>query len=86
VLVALQIEQRWRSRRSSSSVCDRGDRYLSTGVFPGMSFRDHVLHELRRRRLAPIAVEEDGGAKTRLRCAACGWTHWNNPTPGARLR
>ncbi len=31
--------------------------------------------------LAPISLEEDGGAKTRLRCAACGWTHWNNPTP-----
>ena len=31
--------------------------------------------------LAPISVEEDGGAKTRLRCPACGWTHWNNPTP-----
>lgn len=24
---------------------------------------------------------EDGGDKTRLRCPACGWTHWNNPTP-----
>lgn len=24
---------------------------------------------------------EDGGAKERLRCIACGWTHWNNPTP-----
>ena len=24
---------------------------------------------------------EDGGLKSRLRCAACGWTHWNNPTP-----
>ena len=24
---------------------------------------------------------EDGGEKARLRCAACGWTHWNNPTP-----
>jgi NAD+ diphosphatase len=24
---------------------------------------------------------EDGGAKERLRCPACGWTHWNNPTP-----
>ena len=24
---------------------------------------------------------EDGGAKARLRCPACGWTHWNNPTP-----
>jgi NAD+ diphosphatase len=32
-------------------------------------------------RLESIAVEEDGGAKTRLRCPACGWTHWNNPTP-----
>lgn len=24
---------------------------------------------------------EDGGEKMRLRCPACGWTHWNNPTP-----
>ena len=24
---------------------------------------------------------EDGGEKTRLRCPACDWTHWNNPTP-----
>ena len=32
-------------------------------------------------RLEPILLEEDGGAKTRLRCPACGWTHWNNPTP-----
>ncbi len=31
--------------------------------------------------LALLAAEEDGGAKERLRCAACGWTHWNNPTP-----
>ena len=31
--------------------------------------------------LAPIELEEDGGPKTRLRCAACGFTHWNNPTP-----
>lgn len=31
--------------------------------------------------LAPIAVAEDGGDKTRLRCPACGFTHWNNPTP-----
>ena len=31
--------------------------------------------------LAPVEVEEDGGPKTRLRCPACGWTHWNNPTP-----
>ena len=32
-------------------------------------------------RLEPIVIEEDGGPKTRLRCPACGWTHWNNPTP-----
>jgi len=32
-------------------------------------------------RLATIALQEDGGAKSRLRCPACGWTHWNNPTP-----
>ena len=31
--------------------------------------------------LAPIELVEDSGAKTRLRCPACGWTHWNNPTP-----
>jgi NAD+ diphosphatase len=28
-----------------------------------------------------IAQMEDGGEKQRLRCASCGWTHWNNPTP-----
>lgn len=31
--------------------------------------------------LAPITLLEDGGAKERLRCPACAWTHWNNPTP-----
>ena len=31
--------------------------------------------------LRPLAQMEDGGEKTRLRCPACGWTHWNNPTP-----
>ncbi len=31
--------------------------------------------------LAAIEQAEDGGPKTRLRCPACGWTHWNNPTP-----
>jgi len=31
--------------------------------------------------LAAIEQLEDGGPKTRLRCAGCGWTHWNNPTP-----
>ena len=24
---------------------------------------------------------EDGGAKLRLRCSACDYTNWNNPTP-----
>ncbi len=28
-----------------------------------------------------IAQAEDGGDKLRNRCPACGWTHWNNPTP-----
>ena len=31
--------------------------------------------------LQVIAQQEDGGEKQRLRCVACGWTHWNNPTP-----
>ncbi|WP_439113768.1 NUDIX domain-containing protein [Hydrogenophaga sp.] len=31
--------------------------------------------------LAVIGKEEDGGLTHRLRCAACGFTHWNNPTP-----
>jgi NADH pyrophosphatase NudC (nudix superfamily) len=31
--------------------------------------------------LRPIELEEDGGPKTRLRCPACSFTHWNNPTP-----
>jgi NAD+ diphosphatase len=31
--------------------------------------------------LALIAAQEDSGSKERLRCPACGWTHWNNPTP-----
>jgi NADH pyrophosphatase NudC (nudix superfamily) len=31
--------------------------------------------------LQVISVDEDGGPKARLRCPACRWTHWNNPTP-----
>jgi NADH pyrophosphatase NudC (nudix superfamily) len=31
--------------------------------------------------LEPTELLEDGGLKTRLRCPACQWTHWNNPTP-----
>jgi len=31
--------------------------------------------------LALLSAQEDGDPKDRLRCPACGWTHWNNPTP-----
>ena len=31
--------------------------------------------------LALLTADEDGGPKQRLRCPACRWTHWNNPTP-----
>ena len=31
--------------------------------------------------LQMLTLEEDGGPKERLRCPACGFTHWNNPTP-----
>ncbi|HWS04389.1 MAG TPA: NUDIX hydrolase [Burkholderiaceae bacterium] len=31
--------------------------------------------------LALLIQAEDGGEKARLRCPACGFTHWNNPTP-----
>ena len=31
--------------------------------------------------LQMLSRPEDGGSKARLRCPACGWTHWNNPTP-----
>lgn len=34
-----------------------------------------------RSALAPIVVMEDGGPTERMRCPACGFTHWNNPTP-----
>ncbi|PPE69820.1 NUDIX domain-containing protein [Caldimonas thermodepolymerans] len=28
-----------------------------------------------------LTLPEDGGERKRLRCVACGYTHWNNPTP-----
>ena len=31
--------------------------------------------------LALLSQMEDGGEKARLRCTACEFTHWNNPTP-----
>jgi NAD+ diphosphatase len=45
-----------------------------------------ALHEVRfcpscATPLARLTVAEDGGPKERLRCPACGWSHWNNPTP-----
>ena len=31
--------------------------------------------------LSLVTLTEDGGDKERLRCSACDYTHWNNPTP-----
>ncbi|MFP8778734.1 NUDIX domain-containing protein [Hydrogenophaga sp. RWCD_12] len=31
--------------------------------------------------LSLVTAQEDGGPKERLRCTACDFTHWNNPTP-----
>ncbi|AGT11099.1 NUDIX hydrolase [Paracoccus aminophilus] len=31
--------------------------------------------------LTMASALEDGGPKERLRCPACAWTHWGNPTP-----
>jgi NAD+ diphosphatase len=31
--------------------------------------------------LAMLSRMEDSGEKDRLRCPACDYTHWNNPTP-----
>jgi NADH pyrophosphatase NudC (nudix superfamily) len=31
--------------------------------------------------LARVVQMEDGGEKARMRCTACEYTHWNNPTP-----
>ena len=28
-----------------------------------------------------MTLNEDGGPRARLRCGACGYTHWNNPVP-----
>jgi NADH pyrophosphatase NudC (nudix superfamily) len=43
---------------------------------PGMTFCPQCATPLQL-----IAALEDGGPKERLRCPACAWTHWNNPTP-----
>ena len=31
--------------------------------------------------LSLVTALEDGGPRERLRCTACDFTHWNNPTP-----
>jgi NAD+ diphosphatase len=31
--------------------------------------------------LQMMMANEDAGPVQRLRCPACSWTHWNNPTP-----
>ena len=31
--------------------------------------------------LEMLPMQEDSGIVERLRCAGCGFTHWNNPTP-----
>jgi NAD+ diphosphatase len=31
--------------------------------------------------LQMVTATEDAGEVQRLRCPACNWTHWNNPTP-----
>eukprot|EP01037_Dinobryon_pediforme_P011124 gene11124-11205_t len=46
------------------------------GCLLAVRFCPHCATELQ-----PITLAEDGGDKERLRCPACGWTHWNNPTP-----
>jgi ribosomal protein S27AE len=62
-------------------VCDRGDRYLSTGCVPRMTGTQFRFCPSCATPLELLAQMEDGGEKQRLRCPACGWTHWNNPTP-----
>jgi len=46
-----------------------------------MSFVDYRFCPQCAESLAWIEQAEDGGTKRRLRCTACGFTHWNNPTP-----
>jgi NAD+ diphosphatase len=75
--VAQQVAAQVRDATILFIVCDRGDWYLSTGVFP----RDVPLEPQCATQLQATVQQEDGGPKERLRCPACGWTHWNGPTP-----
>lgn len=52
---------------------------MSTAAAADVIGARHCLHC--GHALAPIEQPEDGGPRTRLRCARCGWTHWNNPVP-----
>jgi ribosomal protein S27AE len=97
--VAQQIAAQVENATIVFIVCDRGDRYLSTGVFPALpsvdwsfvaiiwiAFSGDMSHDFRfcPRCATPLALltqAEDGGEKARLRCPACDFTHWNNPTP-----
>jgi cysteine synthase B len=50
---------------------------------PGLSLMSHQFNFCPNcaTPLQLLAQMEDGGEKARLRCPACAWTHWNNPTP-----
>jgi NAD+ diphosphatase len=52
------------------------DRTLESNVTNRFNFCPNCATPLQL-----LAQLEDGGEKARLRCPACGWTHWNNPTP-----
>jgi NAD+ diphosphatase len=43
---------------------------------PSFNYCPHCAAPLRL-----LTQLEDGGPRERLRCPACAWTHWNNPTP-----
>ena len=40
-----------------------------------------LLPALRAPRCSRSSRWRTAAPRTRLRCPACGWTHWNNPTP-----
>ena len=88
--VALQIAGTVEKATIVFVVCDRGDRYLSTGVFPAWELvhlpelgmpTAYNFCPVCATPLRLLSQHEDGGPKARLRCPACAWTHWNNPTP-----
>src|SRR5947207_638178 len=52
-----------------------------TGVSRYLKEKNPAIRIIGAQPLQQVARMEDGGEKARLRCAACDWTHWNNPTP-----